>query len=71
MFGYLFSRENLNAVNREIVATTTLATLETVPNQLRSHFNILKNLGLSETELQRIVQALAKQDKAVADKSKD
>lgn len=58
LFGYLFSRDNLSAVNRELVTVSTLASLETVQNQLRSHLGILKNLGLNETELKRVVDEI-------------
>ncbi|OOF58173.1 cupin domain-containing carboxymuconolactone decarboxylase family protein [Rodentibacter myodis] len=71
LFGYLFSRNSLSTVNRELVAVATLAALETVPNQLRSHFSILKNLGLSQTELQRVISELAVQDQNVADKAEE
>ena len=37
LFGYLFSRDNLSAGNRKLVTVSTLASLETVQNQLRSH----------------------------------
>ncbi|OOF71342.1 carboxymuconolactone decarboxylase family protein [Rodentibacter caecimuris] len=68
LFGYLFSRDNLSAVNRELVTVSTLADLETVQNQLRSHFGILKNLGLNETELKRLIAKLSKQSPTAADK---
>ena len=69
LFGYLFSRDNLSALNRELVTVSTLAGLETVQPQLRSHLTILNNLGLNETELQRIISTLAKQDKQAANKA--
>ncbi|OOF46116.1 cupin domain-containing carboxymuconolactone decarboxylase family protein [Rodentibacter trehalosifermentans] len=71
LFGYLFSRDNLSAVNRELVTVSTLAGLETVQNQLRSHFGILQNLGLTETELKRIIAELNKLNPAVADKANE
>lgn len=69
LFGYLFSRDNLSAVNRELVTVSTLASLETVQNQLRSHLGILKNLGLNETELKRVVDEMRQQNPMAADKS--
>ncbi|WP_018651082.1 cupin domain-containing protein [Actinobacillus capsulatus] len=69
LFGYLFARDNFSPVNREIVTVSTISGLETVPNQLRSHLTILHNLGLNETELNRVIAELAKQDKIVAEKA--
>lgn len=68
LFGYLFSRDNFSPINREIVTVGTLAGLETVQNQLRSHLNILKNLGLNETELKRLVAEVSKQNPQAAEK---
>lgn len=67
LFGYLFSRDNLSAVNRELVTVSTLASLETVQNQLRSHLGILKNLGLNETELKRVIEKIRQQNSMAAD----
>lgn len=69
LFGYLFSRDNLSAVNRELVTVSTLASLETVQNQLRSHLGILKNLGLNETELKQVVDEIRQQNPTAADKA--
>ncbi|WP_241482378.1 carboxymuconolactone decarboxylase family protein [Muribacter muris] len=69
LFGYLFCRDNLSAVNREIATVSTLASLETVQNQLRSHLGILKNLGLNETELKRVINEIRQQNPMTADKA--
>ncbi|WP_373840424.1 carboxymuconolactone decarboxylase family protein, partial [Glaesserella sp.] len=69
LFGYLFSRDNLSPVNRELVTVSTLAGLETVQNQLRSHLGILKNLGLNETELKRVIDEIRQQNPTAADKT--
>lgn len=69
LFGYLFSRDNLSAVNRELVTVSTLASLETVQNQLCSHLGILKNLGLNETELKQVVDEIRQQNPTAADKA--
>ncbi|WP_373778888.1 carboxymuconolactone decarboxylase family protein [Glaesserella sp.] len=69
LFGYLFSRDNLSPVNRELVTVSTLASLETVQNQLRSHLGILKNLGLNETELKRVIDEIRQQNPTAADKT--
>lgn len=70
LFGYLFSRDNLSIVNREIVTVSTLMSLETVPAQLYSHFTILNNLGLSKTELQRMILVTDSLDQSAAIKAK-
>ena len=36
-------------------------------NQLRSHLGILKNLGLNETELKRVVDEMRQQNSMAAD----
>ena len=69
LFGYLFSRDNLSPVNRELATVGTLASLETVQNQLRSHLNILKNIGLNETELNRVMDQIRQQNPTAADKA--
>lgn len=71
LFGYLFSRDNLSPINREIVTVGTLAGLETVQNQLRSHLNILKNLGLNKNELKRITAEIAKENPQAAEKANE
>ncbi|OOF37349.1 hypothetical protein [Rodentibacter heidelbergensis] len=63
----MFSRDNLSAVNREIVTVSTLAGLETV----RSHLGILRNLGLNEVELKRITAELSKSNPVAADKANE
>ncbi|WP_159990960.1 cupin domain-containing carboxymuconolactone decarboxylase family protein [Pelistega ratti] len=70
LFGYLFSRDNLSMVNRELVTVSTLAGLETVQNQLRSHLTILKNLGLNETELQRVMAEIVKYNPSAGERAK-
>lgn len=69
LFDYLFSRDNLSVVNRELVTVSTLASLETVQNQLRSHLGILKNLGLNKTELKRVIDEIRQQNPTAADKA--
>ncbi|WP_370597123.1 hypothetical protein [Rodentibacter rarus] len=67
----MFSRDNLSAVNREIVTVSTLAGLETVQSQLRSHLGILRNLGLNEVELKRIIAELSKLNLMAEDKANE
>ncbi len=58
LFGYLFSRDNLNYVDRELVTIATLAALGNVNNQLTSHFKVVQNLGLKDAQLQQIITTL-------------
>ena len=46
LFGYLFSRDNLAPLEREIVVVSTLSALGDVNAQLRSHLRITRNLGM-------------------------
>jgi 4-carboxymuconolactone decarboxylase len=58
LFGYLFSRDNLSYVDRELVTIATLAALGNVNSQLTSHFKVVQNLGLKDTQLQQIITTL-------------
>ncbi len=60
LFGYLFSRNNLNYIDRELVTIATLSALGNVNNQLNSHFKIVYNLGLGDHQLQQIITTLDK-----------
>ena len=61
LFGYLFSRDNLNYIDRELVTISTLSALEGVNNQLTSHFKVAYNLGLSDKHFQQIIKTLEKE----------
>ncbi len=61
LFGYLFSRNNLNYIDRELVTIATLSALGNVNNQLNSHFKIVYNLGLGDHQLQQIIATLDKE----------
>jgi len=58
LFGYLFSRDNLSYIDRELVTIATLAALGNVNSQLTSHFKIVQNLGLKDSQLQQIIATL-------------
>jgi len=67
LFGYLFSRDNLGYLERELVVVSTLAALGDVNAQLTSHLRITRNLGVDNTQMQRIMKTLEKEvDPAVA-----
>jgi len=58
LFGYLFSRDNLSPLERELVVVSTLSALGDVNAQLRSHLRITGNLGVNDTQMQKIVATL-------------
>jgi 4-carboxymuconolactone decarboxylase len=55
LFGDIFSRDNLDWQSREIATVAALATLDGVESQLRSHFGIALNTGLTETQLRGLI----------------
>ena len=61
LFGYLFARDNLNYVNRELVTVSTIAALGKADAQLRSHLGITQRLGVNDQQLQRVFDVLAKE----------
>lgn len=68
LFGYLFSRDNLVPLERELVVLGTLSALEGTNSQLTSHLRITQNLGVNDAQMQRIIQTLADQvDPALAE----
>ncbi len=58
LFGYLFSRDNLGYLERELVVVSTLSALGNVEAQLRSHLRITKNLGVDDTQMKKIIVTL-------------
>lgn len=58
LFGYLFSRDNLAPLEREIIVVSTLSALGDVNAQLRSHLRITRNLGLNSVQMQKIISTL-------------
>lgn len=58
LFGYLFSRDNLPPLEREIIVVSTLSAFGDVNAQLRSHLRITRNLGVDSTEMQKIISTL-------------
>lgn len=67
LFGYLFSRDNLSYVDRELTTIATLAAVGNVNSQLISHLKVAGNLGVSRQQLQRVIATLdRKVDPSVA-----
>lgn len=60
LFGYLFSRNNLGYLERELVVVSTLSALGNVNSQLRSHLQITRNLGVDNAQMEKIFQELEK-----------
>jgi alkylhydroperoxidase/carboxymuconolactone decarboxylase family protein YurZ len=58
LFGDIFSRDNLDWPSREIATVAALATLDGVESQLRSHFGIALNTGLTEAQLRDLIAYL-------------
>ncbi|WHP06135.1 MULTISPECIES: cupin domain-containing carboxymuconolactone decarboxylase family protein [Acinetobacter] len=58
LFGYLFSRDNLAPLEREIIVVSTLSALGDVNAQLRSHLRITQNLGVDAAQMQKIMTVL-------------
>jgi alkylhydroperoxidase/carboxymuconolactone decarboxylase family protein YurZ len=59
LFGDIFGRDNLDFKNREIATIAALASMEGVNPQLRAHFNVGMNVGLSEAPLRRLASVIA------------
>ncbi|KXB59662.1 cupin domain protein [Leptotrichia wadei] len=61
LFGYLFSRDNLNYVNRELTTVSTISTISGGEAQLASHVNLITNLGIKKSDLEKVVNILNKE----------
>jgi len=61
LFGYLFSRDILSYVDRELVTIATLAAVGNVNSQLQSHYKVAMNIGLNQQQLQRVIEVLKQQ----------
>ena len=58
LFGYLFSRDNLSYVNRELTTVSTISTIKGGEAQLNSHVNLLSNLGIKKNDFEKIITIL-------------
>lgn len=59
LFADIFGRNILSYQSREIATISALASMGGVNSQLRSHFSVGLNVGLSEVQLQALVDVLA------------
>ncbi|UZJ43102.1 carboxymuconolactone decarboxylase family protein [Marinimicrobium sp. C6131] len=60
LFGYLFSRNNLGYLERELVVVGTLSAIGDVNPQLHSHLTITQNLVVDPEQMERIMATLEK-----------
>lgn len=58
LFGDIFQRDVLTWTTRELVTISALAAMPRVGSQLRSHYAISLNSGLTKTQLQHFVDTL-------------
>lgn len=59
LFGYLFSRDNLGFLEREIITVSTLVVLDNVNMQVKSHLSGARNLGVADEQFERIFKILS------------
>ncbi|WP_269523033.1 (R)-mandelonitrile lyase [Coraliomargarita parva] len=58
LFGDIFSRATLNFKDREVATVAALAAMEGVVPQLKAHFNIAMNVGLTEADFIHLIAVL-------------
>ncbi len=58
LFGDIFGRDNLDFQSREIATISALASMKGVNSQLRSHFNVGFNVGLTEAQMRNLISVL-------------
>ena len=58
LFGDIFGRDTLDFQRREIATIAALSSMNGVNGQLRSHFNVGLNVGLTEAQLRSLVTVL-------------
>jgi quercetin dioxygenase-like cupin family protein/alkylhydroperoxidase/carboxymuconolactone decarboxylase family protein YurZ len=59
LFADIFERDNLDYQSREIATISALSSLTGTESQLRSHLQVGRNVGLTETQLRDIATILA------------
>src|SRR5512136_2918586 len=58
LFGDIFGRDNLDFQSREIATISALANMEGVNPQLRAHFSIGFNVGLTEAQMRSLISVI-------------
>ena len=66
LFGDIFSRTDISESDRELATLATLASLEGVESQLKSHLRIAANAGLTEDQIWSIISLLQEKVSAQA-----
>lgn len=61
LFGDIFLRDILNHQDREIATIAALATITGADAQLKSHYGIALNIGLTRSQLEEIIQIITSQ----------
>lgn len=61
LFGDIFQRDNLSWANRELATLSALAALSGVNSQLKSHYQLSLNAGLTTEQLTDFIKVLAEQ----------
>ena len=59
LFADIFGRDNLDFQSREIATISALASMEGVNPQLRAHFSIGFNTGLTKAQMKSLISVLA------------
>lgn len=60
LFGDIFARDNLSWQNRELATVAMLAALDNVEPQLKAHIEIAKHNGLSDDQLNEVINIARK-----------
>ncbi len=58
LFGDIFGRNNLDFQSREIATISALANIEGLNPQMRSHFRVAFNTGLTEAQLRSLISVI-------------
>ncbi len=58
LFGYLFGRNSLDEASREIATLSALSALEGTEGQFKAHLRYASNAGLTDRQIQNIVEVL-------------
>jgi len=72
LFADIFARGVLTFQDRQTVTVSMLSVIPGLNNQLRGHFNVSMNIGLSETQLRAVIAILeTKFGKKIADNANE
>ncbi len=58
LFGDIFGRDNLDWQSREFATVSALSSISGVESQLRSHFRISMNIGITPAQLKKLTEVL-------------